>query len=256
MSSDHLLFEKKDNIATITLNRPKIMNAMSSEMTLGLYDTVMQLQSDKDTRIVIFKGAGEHFCSGADINLFDENTPSQEWLEAMQLVSQIVRTIREIHQPVITMMRGVAVGAGSNLALASDFVIAADDARFCEIFINIGAIVDFGGHYFLPRLVGLAKARELAMLGNEISGRKAADMGLIYKSVPEAKLEKEVDILVTQLLQKSAFALALIKEGLEKSFDRSLKETLDWEASNQSIALKTPQHLEIVQAFKELKGMK
>ena len=99
------------------------------------------------------------------------------------MVSQIVRTIREIPQPVITMLRGVAVGAGSNLALASDFVIAADSARFCEIFINIGAIVDYGGHYFLPRLVGLAKARELAMLGNEIDGRTAAAMGLIYKSV-------------------------------------------------------------------------
>ena len=118
MSSDHLLFEKNDKIAVITLNRPKIMNAMSAEMTTGLYDAVMQLRSDKDTRIVIFKGAGEHFCSGADIQLFDEKTPSPEWLDAMQMVSQIVRTIREIPQPVITMLRGVAVGAGSNLALA------------------------------------------------------------------------------------------------------------------------------------------
>jgi enoyl-CoA hydratase/2-(1,2-epoxy-1,2-dihydrophenyl)acetyl-CoA isomerase len=254
MSSNHLLFEIKGKIATITLNRPKIMNAMSAEMTTGLYDAVMQLRSDKDTRIVIFKGAGEHFCSGADIQLFDEKTPSQEWLDAMQMVSQIVRTIREIPQPVITMMRGVAVGAGSNLALASDFVVAADNARFCEIFINIGAIVDYGGHYFLPRLVGLAKARELAMLGNEIDGRTAAAMGLIYKSVPEAELEKEVDDLVNQLLQKSGFALALIKEGLEKSFDRSLKEVLDWEAAHQSITLKTPQHHEIIQEFLKLKG--
>lgn len=256
MSSDHLLFEKKDNIATIILNRPRIMNAMSAEMTIGLYEAVMQLRSDKDTRIVIFKGAGEHFCSGADLHLFDEKTPGPQWLEAMQIVSQIVRTIREIPQPVITMMRGVAVGAGANLALASDFVVAAENARFCEIFINIGAIVDYGGHYFLPRLVGLAKARELAMLGNEIDGKTAASMGLIYKSVPEMQLEKEVDALVNQLLQKSGFALALIKEGLEKSFDRSLKEVLDWEAANQSITLKTPQHHEIIQAFLELKGKK
>jgi enoyl-CoA hydratase/carnithine racemase len=255
MPSDHLLYEKKNSIATITLNRPRIMNAMSAEMTLGLHDAVMQLRSDNETRILILKGAGDHFCSGADINLFDEKTSSQEWLEAMQMVSQIVRTIREIPQPVITMMRGVAVGAGSNLALASDFVIAADNARFCEIFINIGAIVDYGGHYFLPRLVGLARARELAMLGNELAGEQAASMGLIYKSVPEADLEKEVDLLVNQLLQRSGFALAQIKEGLEKSFDRSLKEVLDWEASRQSIALKTPQHVEIIKEFKKLKGI-
>lgn len=254
MSSGHLLVEKKDSIATIILNRPEVMNAMSAEMMKGLYEAVTQLRPDEDTRIVIFKGAGEHFCSGADITLFDQNTPSEEWLKAMNMVSQIVRTIREIPQPVITMLRGVAVGAGSNLALASDFVVAADNARFCEIFINIGVIVDYGGHYFLPRLVGLAKARELAMLGNEIDGKTAASMGLIYKSVPEAELEKEVDALVSQLLQKSGFALALIKEGLEKSFDRSLKEVLDWEASHQSIALKTPQHHEIIQQFLKLKG--
>ena len=254
MSSDHLLVEKKGNIATIILNRPKVMNAMSVEMTEGLYDAVMQLRTDEDTRIVILKGAGEHFCSGADVNLFDPKTPSHEWLKAMKMVSQIVRTIREIPQPVITMLRGIAVGAGSNLTLASDFVVAADNARFCEIFINIGAIVDYGGHYFLPRLVGLAKARELAMLGNEIDGKTAASMGLIYKSVPEPELEKEVDALVNQLLQKSGFALALIKEGLEKSFDRSLQEVLDWEGSHQSIALKTPQHYEIIEEFLKLKG--
>jgi enoyl-CoA hydratase/carnithine racemase len=256
MSSDHLLFEIKDNIATIILNRPKVMNAMSAQMTEGLYDAVMQLRSDEDTRIVILKGAGEHFCAGADITLFDEGTPSYEWLKAMKMVSQIVRTIREIPQPVITMLRGVAVGAGSNLTLASDFVVAADNARFCEIFINIGAIVDYGGHYFLPRLVGLAKARELAMLGNEIDGQTAASMGLIYKSVPEAELEKEVDVLVSQLLQKSGFALALIKEGLEKSFDRSLQEVLDWEGSHQPFALESPQHKEIIQEFLKLKGKK
>ena len=256
MSSDHLLFEKKDRIATITFNRPEIMNAMSKEMTLGLNEAVKELSSDNDTRVVILRGAGGHFCSGADINLFDEATPSHEWLYAMKTVSQIVRTIRELPQPVVAVLRGVAVGAGANLVLASDFVLAADNARFCEIFVNIGAIVDFGGHYFLPRLVGLVKARELAMLGDEIDGKTAASMGLIYKSVPEAELDKEVDALVSRLLQKSGFALALIKEGLERSFDRTLKEVLDWEASHQPITLRSPQHKEIIEEFLKLKGKK
>lgn len=254
MSSDHLLVEKKGTIATIILNRPEVMNAMSVEMTEGLYEAVMQLRSDEDTRIVIFKGAGENFCSGADVNLFDENTPSYEWLNGMKQVGLIVRTIREMPQPVITMLRGVAVGAGANLALASDFVVAADNARFCEIFVNIGLIVDYGGHYFLPRLVGLAKARELAMLGNEIDGRTAASMGLVYKAVPEEELEQEVGALANNLIQKSGLALALIKEGLEKSFDRSLQEVLDWEASHQSIALQSPHHKEIVRQFLKSKG--
>ena len=97
------------------------------------------------------------------------------------------------------MLRGVAVGGGANLALASDFVVAADDARFCEIFVNIGLIMDYGGHYFLPRLVGMARAKELAMLGNEIDGKTAASIGLIYKSMPEEKLEQEVDALKAAL---------------------------------------------------------
>ena len=116
--------------------------------------------------------------------------------------------------------------------------------------------MDYGGHYFLPRLVGLAKARELAMLGNEIDGRTAAAIGLVYKSVPEEALEKEVENLAATLSQKPPLALRLIKEGLEKSFDLSLKEMLDLEAAHQSIALQTPEHKAIVRMFLEAKEKK
>jgi 2-(1,2-epoxy-1,2-dihydrophenyl)acetyl-CoA isomerase len=151
------------------------------------------------------------------------------------------------------MLKGVAVGGGANLALAADFVVAAENTRFCEIFINIGAILDYGGHYFLPRLVGLAKARELAMLGDEIDGNTAASIGLIYKAVPEDQLETQVETLANTLAHKPPLALRLIKEGLENSFDMSLKQVLDWEAAHQSIALQTPEHKEIVKFFLESK---
>ena len=249
MSSKHLIIEKKNKIASIILNRPGVMNAMSKEMMLELKDAVQEIGADQDIRVLILKGAGDHFCSGADLKLFTEDTASHEWVVAMKGVGQIVKTLREMPQPVIAMLKGVAVGGGANLALASDFVIAAENARFCEIFINIGAIMDYGGHYFLPRLVGLAKARELAMLGEEIDGREAASIGLIYKSVPEDELESEVQKLAATLIQKSPLALRLIKEGLEKSFDRSLEETLSWEAAHQSIALQTPEHKEIIKMF-------
>lgn len=256
MSSKHLIIEKKDKIASIILNRPQMMNAMGKEMILGLRDAVLEIGMDEDIRVVILKGAGDHFCSGADLNLFTENTASYEWITAMKGVGQIVKTLREMPQPVITMLKGVAVGGGANLALAADFVIAAENARFCEIFVNIGAILDYGGHYFLPRLVGLTKARELAMLGEEIDGQAAASIGLIYKSVPENELEKEIETLAATLAQKPPLALRLIKEGLEKSFDRSLEETLSWEAAHQSIALQTPEHKEIINMFLEAKGGK
>jgi len=256
MSDKHLIIEKKDNIASIILNRPQVMNAMSKEMILGLRDTVLEIGLDEDIRVLIIKGAGNHFCSGADLNLFTDNTASYEWIRAMKGVGQIVKTLREMPQPVITMLKGVAVGGGANLALGADFVIAAENARFCEIFINIGAIMDYGGHYFLPRLVGLTKARELAMLGEEIDGNTAASIGLIYKSVPEDELEKEIETLAATLAQKPPLALRLIKEGLEKSFDMSLKDVLDWEAAHQSIALQTPEHKEIIQMFMDAKGQK
>jgi 2-(1,2-epoxy-1,2-dihydrophenyl)acetyl-CoA isomerase len=171
----------------------------------------------------------------------------------MKGVGQIVKTLRSMPQPVISMLKGVAVGGGANLALAADFVIAAENARFCEIFINIGAVMDYGGHYFLPRLVGPAKARELAMLGNEIDGKTAAAIGLIYKSVPEQALEKETEDLAAALLQKPALALRLIKEGLEQSYDLSLEQVLNWEAAHQSIALQTPEHKAIIKMFLEAK---
>ena len=249
MATNHLTVARKDNIGLITLNRPGVMNAMSREMIFGLRDAVQEIGSDEKIRVLILKGAGDHFCSGADLNLFTADTQSYEWITAMKEVGHIIKSLRSIPQPIISAAKGVAVGGGVNLALAADFVIAAEDARFCEIFINIGAIMDYGGNYFLPRLVGLAKARELAMLGNEIDGKTAADIGLIYRSVPPEELEKEVDHLAGVLAQKPPLALRLIKEGLEKSFDRSLEEVLDWEAAHQSIALQTPEHKQIVKLF-------
>lgn len=256
MSSTPLLVQKKNKIATLVLNRPEVLNAMSSEMIQKLHEAVLQIRSDEKINVVIIKGAGDHFCSGADVSLFNEKIPPYDWLSAMKGVGQIVQTIRQMPQPVIIMLRGVAVGGGANLALAGDFVVAADNARFCEIFINIGLILDYGGTYFLPRLVGLARARELAMLGNEIDGKTAAAIGLVYKSVPEKQLEQEVATLAGNLSLKSRLALALVKEGLEKSFDMSLKEVLDWEAAHQSIALQTPEHKEIIRQFLEAKKEK
>ena len=246
--------EMKDNICTLTLNRPEIMNAMNVDMIMELKAAVEKVSADENVRVLVLKGAGGNFCSGADMALLNEDISIPGWHDMLRGVGELVRTLREMPHPVITALTGVAVGGGANLALSGDFVIAADDARFCEIFIHIGAIMDYGGTYFLPRLVGLAKARELAMLGAEVDGKTAASIGLIYKSTPADQLEKEVDLLASNLAQKPRKTLALIKEGLEKSFDMTLKQTLDWEAAHQAIALQTPEHKEIVGAFMAMKG--
>jgi 2-(1,2-epoxy-1,2-dihydrophenyl)acetyl-CoA isomerase len=249
MSPNSVRVQKKDKIGTIVLNRPKIMNAMNEELILELQDALQRMEKDEDIRVVIIKGAGNHFCSGADMNLLAQEASSDQWLQSVRQLGRVIQQIREIPQPVITRIRGVAAGGGANLALAGDFVLAAEDARFIQIFIHLGLILDAGGTFFLPRLVGLAKARELAMLGNEIDGTTAAAIGLIYKSVPHESLDHEVESLANNLALKQRTAISLIKQGLDASFDKTLIEMLDWEAAHQAIMLQTPQAKEIARQF-------
>lgn len=254
MSTKTVLIQKKDAICTLVLNRPEVMNAMNEALIRELRDAVNRIGDDDTVKVVILRGAGNNFSSGADMSLLAAAASSHQTLEGMRYMSQIITGLREMPQPVVTALQGAAYGAGANLALAGDFVVAADDAKFCEIFVHIGAVLDAGGTYFLPRLVGLTKARELAMLGNEIDGKTAAAIGLIYKSVPEQKLDEEVAALAGNLALKPSAALGLIKAGLNASFDRSLKDTLDWEAAHQAIRIQTPELKDIVALFLKSRG--
>jgi 2-(1,2-epoxy-1,2-dihydrophenyl)acetyl-CoA isomerase len=224
-------------------------------MLKELKETYEQIRSDEGIRVVVLEGVGAHFSAGADMLLLHEEHDSPERLMVMKEVSRVLRAMRELPQPIICKVRGVAYGIGINLALAGDFVIASHNARMCEVFVNIGAIMDGGGTYFLPRLVGLAKARELAMLGEEIDGKTAASIGLIYKSVADEGLDSNINELADKLSRKPKFAMALIKEGLEGSLDMSLKEVLEWEASHQSIALQTSEHKVAVREFLRSHGL-
>ena len=245
----NVIVEKKDRIGTITLNRPDVMNALNMDLILELREAVTRIGKEEDIRVVILKGAGANFCSGADLKLLAADIAPEKWLLGMRHLGAIVSGLREIPQPVITVLRGVAVGGGANLALAGDFVIASEDTRFSEVFVHIGVMLDGGGTYFLPRLLGLAKARELALLGDEINGQTAAEIGLVYKCVPAEELEAAVAALAGNLAQKSRMAMSLIKEGLEKSFDMTLPQAMEWEASHQAIMLHTAEHKTIVRGF-------
>ena len=253
-SAKTVLIQKKDTICTLVLNRPEVMNAMNEALIIELKEAVNQISAEDDIKVVVLKGAGKNFSSGADMSLLANVVASHQWLEGMRHLSHIITTLREMPQPIIAVLRGAAYGAGANLALAGDFVVAADDAKFCEIFVHIGAVLDAGGTYFLPRLVGLAKARELALLGNEIDGKTAASIGLIYKSVPDEKLDDEVAALAGNLALKPLAAMGLIKAGLNGSFDKPLKDILDWEAAHQAIRIQTPELKEIVAEFLKSRG--
>jgi len=254
MTYECIQVENKERLAFLTMNRPRVMNALNVGMILELQDALQTVASNDETRVVILQGAGGNFCSGADMSLFAEGLSAPTWLKGMKDIGRMIRTLREIPQPIIAKVRGVAYGGGANLALAGDFVLASHNARLCENFVNIGIVVDAGGTYYLPRLVGLAKAREIALLGEEMDGRTAASIGLIYKSVPDEELDGEVDSLANALAQKSLASMALIKEALDASFDMSLEEALEWEAAHQSIVLQTSEHKEAVRRFLESRG--
>lgn len=251
MLNNVLLRQKHERIYKLKMNRPRIMNAINAEMIQELQEALDEISSDGETQVVILEGTEGNFSGGADMSLLKEEIGAPERLKAMKYLGRLIRTMRELPQPIICKVRGVAYGGGANLAFAGDFVLASHNARFCEAFVNIGVILDGGGHYFLPRLVGLAKAREIAFLGEEIDGKTAASIGLIYKSVPNEDLDYEVDTLAHKLSKKSFPAMALIKEGLEGSLGMSLQEILEWEASHQAVMLQTSEHKEAVRLFLE-----
>jgi enoyl-CoA hydratase/carnithine racemase len=254
MAQGIVRFEKKDKTCTLTMNRPKFMNSINHDLIQGLEETFARIASDEEIRVVVLQGAGGNFCSGADMSWLNTQSGAPEMFDATKRFGKVIQTMRELPIPVITKVRGYAVGGGANLALAGDFVMASHSARFIQPFVNLGAVLDGGGTYFLPRLVGPVKARELALLGEAVDGETAASMGLIYGSVADEDLDGEVAGLAASLSRKPPKAVALIKEGLEKSFEMSLPETLEWEASHQAVMLQTGEHKEAVREFLRSRG--
>ncbi|MBW1867787.1 MAG: enoyl-CoA hydratase/isomerase family protein [Deltaproteobacteria bacterium] len=254
MSEDLVLIKKEEKTCTVVMNRPRIMNALNGEMVEELGRAFDQIARDDEIRAVIFEGAGDNFSSGADVSLFTDNLSAPEWLDGMKSFGQLVRLMREMPQPLIAKVRGAAVGGGFSLAMAGDFVLASQEARFCLNFVHIGAVLDGGATYFLPRLVGLVKAREIALLGEFINGKKAESFGLIYKSVPDEELDQEVNTLAGALVAKPPVSLSLIKQSLESSLDKSLKDVLEWEAAHQSVMLQSTEHKEMVDLFLKSRG--
>ncbi len=250
MAKERVLTRKRGSIASVIINRPEVMNAVNRETLILLLSAFGGLAKDEDVRVVTLEGAGRNFSVGADMALLNEKIESVQWYDLLKnIVGKLIHTMRAMPQPVICKVRGNAYGFGAGLALAGDFVVAGENSRFCEVFVNLGVTLDGGSSYFLPRLVGMVKARELALLGSVVDGKEAASMGLIYRAVPDESIDSEVAFLSQSLAGKSRRALSNIKEALEGSYDRSLAEALEWEASHQSIFLQSSEHKEAVRRF-------
>ncbi|MDD3249971.1 MAG: enoyl-CoA hydratase-related protein [Smithellaceae bacterium] len=251
-----VLVDIRNRVCTLTMNRPEVMNAFNEQMIEDFQDALDRLRQDEEVNVVVLQGAGGNFSSGAELSPRNYALSHNALHEIMKRLGRWVQTLRELRQPVIGKVRGMAVGGGANLALSCDFVLAAHEAKFIQPFVHIGLMTDLGGTWFLPRLVGLAKARELAILGNKLSGSDAASIGLIYKSLADEALDGAVSALAETLAQKSPTAMFLVKKGLDTSQDMSLEEVLTWEAARQTERILSAEHQEAVIKFMQSRSKK
>jgi 2-(1,2-epoxy-1,2-dihydrophenyl)acetyl-CoA isomerase len=255
MPDEHVLINRKNHIATITINRPRVMNALMSETISSLLAAFEGLGADPDIRVIVLEGAGGNFSAGADMSLLGASAEPWQSLQHMkEPVGKLILTMKRTPQPVICKIRGNVVGYAVGMALAADFAIAEDEAKFCEPFVNLGISLDGGASYFLPRLVGMAKAKEIALLGDIISGKEAAMLGLIYQSAPEEDLDLQTTLLCKRLLSKSARAMRLIKESLERNAAADLESALEREAAYQTILLSGDEIKATVKWFQDTRG--
>ena len=242
---------RADAIATVTINRPHRKNAVTGDMWAQLAETFRSLSADADIRCVVVTGAGGEFCSGADLAAREGSGRPVHQLAAMRAVGDAALALHRMPQPTIAKVRGVAVGAGCNMALGCDLVVASENARFSEIFAKRGLSVDFGGTWLLPRRVGLHRAKELALFGDIISAADASEMGLVNRVLPDSELDAFVDGWARRLAAGPPIALALTKRMLNNAMNVTMEEALDDEGAAQTVNFGTKDTIEAMSAFTE-----
>ncbi|RMZ50364.1 2-(1,2-epoxy-1,2-dihydrophenyl)acetyl-CoA isomerase [Flavobacteriaceae bacterium PRS1] len=250
MNSIELKIENK--IAYITLNRPEVFNSFNREMALRLQDTLDACEVNDEVRVIVLTGNGKAFCAGQDLKEVTSpelNPGFKKILE--EHYNPIILRIRNIEKPIIAAVNGVAAGAGANIALACDVVVASEKASFIQAFSLIGLIPDSAGTFFLPRLIGFQKASALMMLGDKVSAEEAERLGMIYKYVPSEEFQETIQKLALKMAQMPTKALGLIKKTLNQSFTNNLEQQLSVESKYQIKAASSEDYQEGVSAFIE-----
>jgi 2-(1,2-epoxy-1,2-dihydrophenyl)acetyl-CoA isomerase len=256
MTNGSVLYQRHDGIVTLTLNRPESLNAMNEAMMGEIERLLIELEADPAVRVVVLTGAGRAFSSGGDQKRGGEAVPPSffEGDPGGALIERLNRCIlrmQRLHKPIIGSINGVAAGAGMNIALATDLRIASDTARFGEVFARIGLVPDGGGTYFLPRLVGTAKAMELILLADIIDAQEALRIGLVNRVVPADQLEQETLKLAERLAQGPTVAYGLAKTGLYQGLGMSLEDGLRLEGDLSTLLRTTEDRVEGAKAFLE-----
>ncbi|GDX51757.1 2-(1,2-epoxy-1,2-dihydrophenyl)acetyl-CoA isomerase [Bacteroidota bacterium] len=251
MAFNTILLEIKDGVGTITLNRPDVYNAFNDEMSFELQDALKEAEKNKEVRVVVLTGAGKAFCSGQDLKAAAAagNRSFKESLD--KRYNPIIRAMRNMPKPIICRMNGVAAGAGCSLALACDVIVAAENATLIEVFINVGLVPDSGSSFFLPRVVGLARAFEYSTMGTKITATEAMQMGMVNRVVKLEELDNEVKKFTDYYANAPTKAIGLIKKMLNRSYNSDLESMLEYESYCQEIAGNSADNKEGVTAFIE-----
>lgn len=247
----NILYEVKNGIATLTLNRPEVYNAINDEISFEIQDALKLATRDEEVRVLVLTGSGKAFCSGQDLKDIAGNDDRNLSESLHKRYNPIIRAIRQMPKPVICRLNGVAAGAGCSFALACDMIIASENASLIEVFVHVGLVLDSGSSYFLPRLVGFAKAFELATIGNKMTANEAFDMMIINEVVPETELDEAISKMTAYYASAPTKAIGMMKKMLNKSFHSDLDTMLEYEAYCQEIAGKSEDYKEGVAAFNE-----
>jgi 2-(1,2-epoxy-1,2-dihydrophenyl)acetyl-CoA isomerase len=246
-----VLVERREGWRVLTLNRPDRLNSFNEAMHERLMAALLEAEADEGCRALLLTGAGRGFCAGQDLSnrVFEPGVTPDLTRTIERWYNPLVRKLRSFRMPIVCAVNGVAAGAGANIALACDIVLAARSAKFIQAFAKIGLLPDSGGTWFLPRLVGSARARGLALLAEPLPAEKAEAWGLIWKAVDDESLMIEAEKLAAHLATQPTTGLALMKQALDASWGNTLDRQLDLERDLQGEAGRTPDYAEGVSAF-------
>ncbi|MDM5225750.1 enoyl-CoA hydratase-related protein [Cytobacillus sp. NJ13] len=240
-------YEVANGVAWISLNRPDKLNAFTEQLNKEVQQAIKLASRDNEVRCLVITGEGRAFCSGQDLQGVNEDMDHGEVLR--RFYNPMVLELHKCKKPVIAAVNGVAAGAGMSLALACDFRLLSDKASFLEAFIHVGLVPDAGNLYFLPKLIGHAKAMELAVLGEKVNAQEAKELGLATKVIPMEKWQDEITAFAERLASMPTAAIAIIKKNLKASWETTLEECLERDAQGQRLAGLTLDHKEGVAAF-------
>ncbi|MFD1737346.1 enoyl-CoA hydratase/isomerase family protein [Bacillus salitolerans] len=250
MTERHLVIEQKGPILHLLLNRPESLNAFSADMILGLTKAFREAQDNHEVKVIVLSGAGRSFSAGGDVKSMGKATATQVY-EHIGRLNQCILAMKELDKPIIAVVQGFAAGAGFNLVLACDLIVAAEDSQYALSFSKVGLISDGGGSYFIPRLIGPHLAKQFLFTAEPIPAKRLYDLGVINYLTPVVYLQEEAVKLASKLASGPIKAYGMMKKIVDHSFNSTLEEILEQERITQTLMIQTEDHQEGVIAFTE-----